>query len=241
MKRAQKVWLLCLGLEVAGYGCTAQSGIDQSPSKVAESHEDPFGHMQPPPPQVTPPAAGDASKKVGDIDVGGYSTSGKQEAASQSSQSPPGAGTNPASPPPTPKPPPKGLLDSERHPGDVTFQSRLQPFTLTITSFVGSKTVKSQEFRLRDNDRAPLKVESLCETEGRTCLVVTIAGGANLTAGKSICAPAKVKSPTEVFINSDPDGLGIFARCFDGPDDLEDAFTISCPQSKEVVLNDCGF
>jgi hypothetical protein len=235
---SQKTCRLILGFFVFGYGCSSQSNISKpnlnsNGGKPSQKFQDEDLAAQEDQGGKTTPDSPDA------LDVGGYNKSDKQQTASSSQPTPISPSTTEPAKKTTPKPPPKGAQESERHPGQITFQSRLQPFTMNVTSLVGGKTVKAQEFKLGERDKAPLKIDSLCVTEGKTCLIVTVSGGVTQTAGKSGCAKAMIKSPTEVFINTDPDGRGIFGTCFDEPDDIEDAFTITCPQSQEVVLNDC--
>ncbi len=175
-----------------------------------------------------------------DIDVGGYT---EKETTSASVKSTDSTGTQTStstSTAKTPAPPPKGVDASERHDGQITFQSRLQPFKMTISSMVRGKTVATKEFTLGDRDNAKLTVPGLCVTSGKTCLVVTLNGGVSQTAGKAACAKAEVKGPTSVFINSDVDGPGIIGSCFEDATDMEDAFTITCPNSSEMVMGTCA-
>jgi hypothetical protein len=182
-----------------------------------------------------------ASTEDQDIDVGGY-TEKETTAATSTPVDTVSSNTSTATSTSTEKTPapPKGVDSSERHDGEITFQSRLQPFKLTVSSMVKGKTVASKEFTFVKKENAKLVVPGLCVTGGKTCLLVTLNGGVTQTAGKSACAKAEVKGPTSVFINSDVDGPGIFGSCFDDPTDLEDAFTITCPQSSEMVMGTCA-
>lgn len=224
---------LLVGFFMMGYGCSSQSNVPTPKLRTGGENSSNLSEGESSPSEDQGDNSPDPKGK--DLDVGGY----KQENASVIPPTPVSAPPPPTTPAKAPKPPPKGLQESERHPGQITFQSRLQPFTMTVASFVGGKTVKSQEFKLEKRDKAALSIDGLCVTEGKTCLIVTVSGGVTQTAGKTGCAKAMVKSPTEVLINSDVDGRGIFGTCLEDANDLEDAFTISCPQSQAVVLNEC--
>lgn len=176
----------------------------------------------------------------GDIDVGGYTE--KEMTASTTEPNPSGATSTQTSTSTgtSTTPPAKGTDASERHDGQITFQSRLQAFKLTVSSMVTGKTVATKEYSLAKSDSKSLSVPGLCVTGAKTCLVVTLSGGMTQTAGKSACAKAVVKGPTKVFINADVDGAGALGSCFDDPTDIEDAFTISCPNSTEMVMGTCA-